>query len=94
MANALITGFIITVLASKAFDMPSAWEDDANVVLGLWLVVSPWVLGFDDNLAARVNAVCAGTLVALFEAWVVLREQGLFDASGWRRRHRRQRHAG
>lgn len=42
------------------------WQDPANAVLGLWLAVSPWVLGFDGNSFALSNAVIVG--IALIAA--------------------------
>ena len=34
---------------------PKRWQDWANAVLGLWTVVSPWLLGLDlsTSVAAR-----------------------------------------
>ena len=32
------------------------WQDPINVLLGAWLAVSPWVLGFQDQMAPRPMA--------------------------------------
>jgi hypothetical protein len=56
---------------------PKRWQDWVNVVLGVWLVTSPWVLGFSEHDAAAVVAWVAGGAVVLFasvgaymqEAW-------------------------
>jgi hypothetical protein len=40
------------------------WQDPVNVVLGAWLVVSPWVLGFTNNSAALSNSVIIGLALA------------------------------
>jgi hypothetical protein len=40
------------------------WQDVVNAVLGLWLLVSPWVVGYDDGSAAMWNAVVAGVVLA------------------------------
>jgi len=40
------------------------WEDWAGVVLGVWLLVSPWVLGYSDHFAATANAVLLGIILA------------------------------
>lgn len=39
------------------------WQDFGNIVLGLWLLCSPLVLGFEDQLAALVNTVGVGVLL-------------------------------
>ena len=43
------------------------WQDWVNVILGLWTVASPWVLGFaaSENLAAP-TAWTLGTAIVVF----------------------------
>ncbi len=46
------------------------WEEWISVILGAWLVVSPWVLGV--AVVPTVNFVIVGLLVlalALYEIW-------------------------
>ena len=50
------------------------WQDWANLVLGLWLVLSPWILGFSGTSSAAWNAVILGLLVGLL-ALSVAREK-------------------
>ena len=50
------------------------WQDWANLVLGLWLVLSPWILGFSGTSSATWNAVILGLLVCLL-ALSVAREK-------------------
>lgn len=50
------------------------WQDPANLVLGLWMVVSPWALAYQAETNAVWSAVIAGALVAalaLFELFQV-----------------------
>jgi SPW repeat len=47
------------------------WQDWASFVLGLWLALSPWLVGYSENEAATANAVFVGLALALgahFEA--------------------------
>src|SRR5262245_55114720 len=49
------------------------WEEWINCILGLWIAVSPWILGFEHTAAAVVN-VAVGFLIAylaLLELWFV-----------------------
>lgn len=39
------------------------WQDPVNVVLGAWLVLSPWILGFSGERVAMANAVIVGVLL-------------------------------
>ena len=39
------------------------WQDPVNVVLGAWLVLSPWILGFSGERVVMANAVIIGVLL-------------------------------
>jgi len=45
--------------------MAAKWQDWASFALGLWLAVSPWVVGYAEHDAATANAVLAGLVLAL-----------------------------
>ena len=40
-----------------------------QLVLGLWILVSPWILGFAGITTALWSNVIAGILVAIFAIW-------------------------
>jgi hypothetical protein len=43
------------------------WQDWANLVLGAWMIISPWVLGFaDTNNVAAMSAWALGTGIVVF----------------------------
>jgi len=44
------------------------WQDWASFWLGLWLAVSPWLLGHSGEQTATANAVLAGLLIAVASA--------------------------
>ena len=51
----------------------AVWEEWLSLIAGLWLVGSPWVLGFEDSDTVRVYLV-TGTIVAAlaaFKVWLV-----------------------
>ena len=39
------------------------WQDPVNALVGVWLILSPWALGFQSNLIAMGNAVIVGLLL-------------------------------
>jgi hypothetical protein len=58
----------------RAIAMFAEWQDWLTGILGLWLVIAPWVLGFGSFAAAAWNSVIVGLLVlafAVWELWVV-----------------------
>lgn len=68
--NAYVLGVIIAVAAIAALVAFHEWEEWADMAFGLWLIVSPWVLGFatltTTALPAETGAV--GTEAGAFAA--------------------------
>lgn len=54
-------------MTNKPFSFPRQWEDWASWMLGLWLLLSPWALFFDQETIALENAVAVGALVIIAE---------------------------
>jgi hypothetical protein len=65
--NAYICGIIIFVLAIAALSAFAVWEEWLNLIVGLWVLVSPWVLQFQGTTAQSVHVVI-GILVAILAA--------------------------
>jgi len=61
------------------------WQDWANVILGLWMVVSPWILGFAADQNPTMNAVIIGVLVTAFGVWAMLMDTAI--QKWWHARH-------
>ena len=49
----------------------SRWQDWTNLVLGVWLFLSPWLLGFAGSAAAAWNAWLLGAVVVVFALWAL-----------------------
>jgi hypothetical protein len=65
--NAMISGIIIAVLSVAALAAFAEWEEWLNLVVGLWALVSPWVLDFANTTAMWVHIVI-GVIVAVVAA--------------------------
>jgi hypothetical protein len=72
MANAVIIGLALIAAALGAIFVPRAWEEWTEFALGLWLIVSPWIVGFSTLYDARMNALIAGIAVAALALWTLL----------------------
>jgi len=70
LANTALVGLLLLAAALGAIFIPRPWEDWTETVLGLWLAVSPWILGF-QNPVARVNAVVIGLIVLTLALWAL-----------------------
>jgi hypothetical protein len=71
MWNALIIGVIIALAAIAALISFRKWEEWIEAVLGLWLIISPYFLGFTSQMNATVNQVIVGIIVAALAIWTV-----------------------
>ena len=65
--NAYIAGIVIMGLAIAALAAFAIWEEWLNLIVGLWTLVSPWLLGFQHTGAMRVH-VAIGAAVVILEA--------------------------
>jgi hypothetical protein len=74
--NATIAGIVIVVLAIAALAAFAIWEEWLNLIVGLWTLVSPWVLGFEGSTRATTVHVIVGAVVAILaavELWIMFR---------------------
>jgi hypothetical protein len=70
-----ITGILIAFFACAGLIAFRPWQEGINIVLGAWLLVSPWILGFTANSSLRWSAVLIGVLVIICSALSLLRKQ-------------------
>jgi len=45
--------------------LSSQWKDAGNLLLGLWLIVSPWVLSYASKATPAWNAHAVGIIIAV-----------------------------
>ena len=80
MSNAIIIGLALFAAALGAIFVPRAWEEWTEGVLGLWLIVSPWALGFGALHGPGSTAVVTGIAIAALALWTLLTDK---DYSAW-----------
>ena len=78
--NAWILGVAIVVFSAIAVSLPQAWEEVINILLGIWMVISSWVIGVASR-AVETNAVIVGLLVILFAAWAMAMKREWRDSA-------------
>lgn len=66
--NAWLSGAAIAVLAIAALAIFAEWEEWLNLVVGVWVAVSPWLLGFSAHATAMRVHLVIGVIVALVAA--------------------------
>ena len=72
--NAHIAGIVIAILAIAALAAFAVWEEWLNLIVGLWTLVAPWVLGFQALRTPTTIHVLVGIAVAVLaaiELWIM-----------------------
>lgn len=69
--NSVIIGLAVAVLAIVRVGMPLQYEGISwiNFVLGIWLILAPFILGFGAIELAMWNSVVVGVIVLALAAW-------------------------
>jgi SPW repeat len=65
-------GLLVALLSMAALAAFAVWEEWLNLIAGLCLVLSPWLLGFQNGDAMTLH-VAIGTIIAAlasFEVWL------------------------
>jgi len=69
--NSWIVGAAIVSLAFFAMYKPAVWGDTIGIMVGAWLLASPWMLGLAAAPAVAMNAVIIGVLVICYALWAM-----------------------
>ena len=80
----VVAGVVIAVLAVAALAAFAVWEEWLNLIVGLWTLIAPWVLGFQVNRTAMTVHVVVGILVAVLaaiEIWIMSQNPPRLTAS-------------
>jgi hypothetical protein len=67
--NARFSGLAIAAASAAALISYQIWQEWISVILAIWLVVSPWLLGYSWLEAAFYNQLGVGVLVAVLALW-------------------------
>ncbi len=70
--NAHIVGIVVGVAALAALVAFHKWEEWVNVVLGVWLIVSPFLLGYAMLANALWNQIIVGVLIGILALWTAV----------------------
>ncbi len=88
--NTWIVGAAIILVSAGRFiaEIPDLFQDVAHAALGLWLIVSPWALGFASLMSARNNSIIVGFFVIVMALWAMVVETDLRRWMGdWMHEH-------
>lgn len=74
--NAWIVGAAVALIAAVALYESATWEGWAFVVLGVWAIVAPWLIGFSAATAALYAHIVLGLIVAVAAAYMLWARNG------------------
>jgi hypothetical protein len=80
---ASIVGIIVAVLSIAALSAFAVWEEWFILIAGLILIVSPWLLGFQNGDAMAIDVAIGGAVAALagVEVWLTRDQEPEIAAS-------------
>lgn len=71
-----IVGIFIAALSIIALASHHAWEQWTKIILGAWLLASPWVLGFGQHIVATRDITIVGAGVVILSLWSLVNRLG------------------
>jgi hypothetical protein len=83
-ADDWISSVILVASSVAALVAFAEWEEWIGLVVGLWVLGSPWLLGFQHSKAMVVN-VAVGLLIAFMSAlelWLIHYDPKPYDGKG------------
>jgi|SRR6516162_1535792 hypothetical protein len=71
MLNLWVVGPAVIVLTTLTINglLARVWGELAVLVLGAWLLLSPWIIGFTATAPLMWNSVICGALLFVFAGW-------------------------
>lgn len=66
-----VAGAIAAVIGVAALASYQLWEEWVEIALGIWLVLSPWILGFADVRALVWSSVISGVILIAMAAGAI-----------------------
>jgi peptidoglycan/LPS O-acetylase OafA/YrhL len=77
--NTFVIGMLVLGLAQLEYVALQRWEEGAAIVLGLWLIASPFVFGYSGDYILTVWHAMLGGLVVLLGALQLWQDWNLSD---------------
>jgi SPW repeat len=77
--NAMTIGALVIFIGALELQFVRRWEEWCEFALGVWLVISPWVLGYSGLATLTAMHVILGVLVAALALLELWQDGGLTD---------------
>ena len=77
--NAALVGLLVFALAQLEYTALHRWEEVAGILLGLWLIASPYIFGYHGDGMLRFYHSTLGSLVLLLSLLQLWQDWDLSD---------------
>jgi hypothetical protein len=77
--NTVAVGLVVFGLAQLEYVALQRWEEVITILVGLWLIVSPYALGYSGEGFLRLYHTSLGVIVVLLGALQLWQDWGLSD---------------
>jgi 4-amino-4-deoxy-L-arabinose transferase-like glycosyltransferase len=77
--NTFVVGMLVFGLAQLEYVALQRWEEVGEIVLGLWLIASPWMFGYSGDDFLPAWHAMLGAIVALLGALQLWQDWRLSD---------------
>lgn len=67
--NSYISGAVVAIFAVIALARPQLWEEWLNLIIGLWLIIAPFALGYTHQTGPMWNQIIVGLLIGVDALW-------------------------
>lgn len=67
--DSYIVGVLVALFSIGALARPQQWEEWINAVLGLWLILAPFVLAFTSETGPMWNHIIVGLVIGGGALW-------------------------
>jgi hypothetical protein len=79
--NGIIVGIVVTVLAAMRFSgSTGVWASWINALLGIWLIISPWVYRYAGT-GQETNTIVLGIIVLVLGLWGASASRGTMPSA-------------
>jgi len=77
--NTVMVGIVVFGLAQLEYVSLQRWEEVAGIIAGVWLILSPYLLGYHGDGLLRFYHSCFGALVVLLSTLQLWQDWQLSD---------------
>jgi hypothetical protein len=76
VGNYVVPGILITLCAITGLAEFRPWKEWVNILLGIWLLITPWFLHSRGGTALSWNVAVCGAVVIVCACWALSEERG------------------